>query len=404
MTAESAGMARLSSRSASTVMPSKPEWLWKGWMLRRALNLIIARQGSGKTTLAAYVVAQLVGGMALPDDQAHEPIRAAVLSLEEPDDRVVARLRAAGADLDRVEILNEVLVTDDGVEVPHRWSLPRDIGVLGDAIRDLQLDLVIVDGLGYSISGDSHNYAVVGSALAALAAEADRTGAAIVGLVHPPKGSSDAVTAAIGSTAWTAIPRVCIVLGTDPNDEGLRVASVAKTNYKMPDSGVAFTIENNPTYECGYIDALIASTVTADEIAAPPTAEEKTAKSEAVEFLREVLADGPMEAEVVTRLAADFSRTTLKRARKMLGVISTRKQGDHGRVAAWEWSLPGGHDQRTTSTGPLDPWSSGPSSSHQEKYPPSLPEDQPRRSGPLDGTLRSDGVARIVELFNGEER
>ena len=337
-----------------------------------------------------------------------------MLSLEEPDDRVVARLTAAGAELDRVHILKDVLQTEGGIEVPHRWSLPRDIAVLGDAIRDLQLDLVIVDGLSYSISGDSHNFAVVGSALAALAAEADRTGAAIVGLVHPPKGNSDPVTAAIGSAAWTAIPRVCMVMGTDPNDERTRVTTVSKTNYKMPETGVSFVIEDDPTFECGYIARLNTSTIS-DDLMAPPTVEEKTAKSEAAAFLREVLADGSMDAEAVTKLAGrDYSASTLKRARKTLGVVSTRKQDEHGRVTGWVWSLPEGHDQRTNRPLDVTPWSSGPSGCDQDKYPPSLPEDQPGETGPLAGVRGYGGgplddraggpLVGTVPLFNAEKK
>jgi hypothetical protein len=195
---------RLLTRPASSVTPSKPEWVVEGWVLRRALNLVVGRQGAGKTTWAAYLVACITTEQTFPGDAERGPMTAAVLSLEEPDDRVVARLRAANSDLERVHLFGDVDDLDDeGNHYRRRWQLPKDIAVLGQAIIELGIDVVIVDGLGYSIVGDSHNYSVVGSALAALAGEAERTNVAIVGLVHPPKGVSDPVTAAIGSTAWT---------------------------------------------------------------------------------------------------------------------------------------------------------------------------------------------------------
>ncbi|MHB1988909.1 MAG: AAA family ATPase [Acidimicrobiales bacterium] len=335
---------RLTFEKASAIVPSKPEWLWEGWILRRALNLLTGRQGSGKTTFAAYVTAALTVGAPLPDASAsRSAIRAAILSLEEPADRVTARLHAAGADLDRVLIIGDVAdVDEEGRVVNRRWSLPKDIAILGELMTSQRLDLVVVDGLGYAIAGDSHNYAVVGSALAALAGEADRTGAAILGLVHPPKGASDPVTAAIGSTAWTAIPRISMVLGPDPSDEtgARRVCRVAKTNYKAPVDGIHFSIANDPTFECGFIAGVGRSIVTAEEIfAIPRTPEEKGERAEACALLREILSEGAMDAKDAARCAA-MSDRVLRQARKDAGVIAEAKRNDKGRVIGWTWSLP----------------------------------------------------------------
>ena len=99
---------RITHQLAATITPTRPEWLWKGWLLLRALNLLTGRQGSGKTTFVAHVVAALTTDIPLPGDTGHDPILCAVLSLEEPPDRVVARLHAAGADLDRVHVLGDV--------------------------------------------------------------------------------------------------------------------------------------------------------------------------------------------------------------------------------------------------------------------------------------------------------
>jgi hypothetical protein len=52
--------------------------------------------------------------------------------------------------------------------------LPKDCGLLETYIEENKIRLLIVDGLGYSITGDSHNYAVIGSALSALANLAQR--------------------------------------------------------------------------------------------------------------------------------------------------------------------------------------------------------------------------------------
>jgi hypothetical protein len=124
--------------------------------------------------------------------------------------------------------------------------------------------MAVVDGLGYSVAGSSQDYATIGSALSSLSGVAERTACSIFGLTHPPKGTSDPVTAAIGSTAWTAVSRIVWVLGVDPEDESgsKRVVRVAKSNFRMPDDGLAFTIGEDEQYECGFVTGLAASTVT----------------------------------------------------------------------------------------------------------------------------------------------
>jgi energy-coupling factor transporter ATP-binding protein EcfA2 len=377
--------ARVTHQQAARITPSKPEWLWTGWLLLRALNLLTGRQGSGKSTFAAHIVAALTAGIPLPGDIGREPMTCAVLSLEEPPDRVVARLHAAGADLERVEVLGDVEDHDeDGNPYRRRWSLPRDISILGRVIEELAIQLVVIDGLGYSIVGDSHNYAVVGSALAALAGEAERTGAAIFGLVHPPKGASDPVTAAIGSTAWTAIPRISIVLGIDPNDDtgARRVVRVAKTNYKEPENGLQFIIGDDPEFECGYVANLYRDDTAAEDIvAAPVSLEEKGARAEARDILRSLLADGPMDAAEVIK-ASGINAASLKRPRKDIGVIAEPRRNGLGRVVGWTWRLP--EDQRYNPSWLTDSGSSGSSGHHQDKQAVSVPEEQARESVTLD--------------------
>ena len=380
---------RLLTTPANTVTPSKPVWVIDRWVLRGALNLGVGRQGAGKTTFAAYIVACVTTPQTFPGDEPREPMYAAVLSLEEPDDRVVARLKAGGADLDRVHLFGDVEDRDDdGRPYRRRWQLPKDIGVLGQAVKELGVDVVVVDGLGYSITGDSHNYSVVGSALAALAGEAERTDVAIIGLVHPPKGVSDPVTAAIGSTAWTAIPRVCFVLGIDPEDETKVVARVSKTNYREPEHGVSFTIAGDDEFECGYVSNIKPSNITAEEItAAPTTTEERTERSDARDFLRNYLQDGPMASEDVAKAGekAGVSRRTLFRARKDLGVISSRRTDPTtGRMVGWTLAL-SNQSATVPATVPLPASGHSGHSGHTQEFQLSVrPECQGSESGGLD--------------------
>jgi hypothetical protein len=80
-----------------------------------------------------------------------------------------------------------------------------------------------------------------------------------------------------------------------------------------------------------------------DVLATPQDQEHADARSEAVEFLNEVLADGPVAASRVKEEAEDasISERTLARAKKKLGVMSYREgeTGERGK-GRWLWKLP----------------------------------------------------------------
>ncbi len=379
--------SRLLTIPAAEVLPTRPEWIVEGWLLRRALNLIVGRQGAGKTSFAAWVVSVATTDNVFPGDEARAPLRAAVLSLEEPKDRVVARLKAAGADLERVTILDEVEDTgEDGRRFLRRWQIPRDISALGEAISAHGIDVVIIDGLGFSIAGDSHNYATVGSALSSLAAEADRTGSAIICLTHPPKGASDPVTAAIGSTAWTSIPRISIVLGIDPNDENRRVTRVAKTNYREPDAGLNFTLASDEEFEVGFVANLRFSDVSKEtDHGRFGQSGEKGERADARQLLLDELAGGPQPSDEVMKAAEanGISRSTMFRARKEEKIRATRSVDPKtGRSSRWMLCLP---DSTVSSA----PDGSTPDSGHtgvdQELQFAGGPECQPLEFGTVEG-------------------
>jgi len=85
------------------------------------------------------------------------------------------------------------------------------------------------------------------------------------------------------------------------------------------------------------------SDLTAAMILAADDGEARSALKDAEDFLREVLADGLVEAKQVESDAEkqDISPRTLRRARKGLHVSVTR-QGETGKQGAgrWMWSLP----------------------------------------------------------------
>jgi putative DNA primase/helicase len=352
--------ARMSHRAASMVTVVPPVWLWERWLVAGVVQLLVGRQGTGKSTFASWVVSQLSTGRPWPGEIEHRPPRrCGMLSLEEPADRLVARLIAAGGDLDAVEILGEVEDhDDDGRPYRRPWHLPGDCAALETTIREVGLQVVTIDGLGYAISGDSHNYANVGSALSALAGVAERTGSAILGLTHPPKGNSDAVTAAIGSTAWTALARISWVMGVDPGDDsGSRrvVRPAPGSNYRLPDHGLSFVIANHDETEAGFVTGLQSSDVDPQMITSPPagdTSEERSKFQMAKDLLTDRLATcDHLSKELISaaREGYDISEKTLRRAGVDLEVAAYQM----GRE--WWWRLPSDGQMVSDGKRPSEP-------------------------------------------------
>jgi AAA domain len=331
-------LPRLLHTPASDVAPTKPVWRWEGWIEAHSLHIGAGRQGGGKSTVVAWMVANLTtGGLSLGGT----PIRCAWLSLEEPAERIVARLEAAGADMAKVDILGDVeAFTDDGESYLRRWRLPEDCSTMERKITELGTQLVVIDGFGYSVAG-KQDYQEIGAALSALAGVCQRLQVAVLGLTHTAKGSSDAATAAIGSTAWTAIPRIVWVLGTDPADERRRVLQVSpSTNYRPPEHGMSFTIANYEPYECGYVVDIGESDVPAAELVAWSSPEERRDRDDARTWLRIRLGTERHNSKDVK---ADWkkengSERTLQQARDDLGVVPVM-EGSGGSLVSW-WQLP----------------------------------------------------------------
>jgi hypothetical protein len=177
--------------------------------------------------------------------------------------------------------------------------------------------------------------------LASLAYKASRTGAAVVIVRHMNKGTGSALYRGSGSIGIVGAARAGLLVAPDPDDEGRRVLAMTKSNLaKMPDA-LAYRLVNDEQYEVARVTWDGASRHTAaDLVRARVDEDEAPALTEAARVLKEILADGPLPAGNVKRMAATagVAERTLHRARHALGVTA-RRQG-WGPGAHYEWSMP----------------------------------------------------------------
>lgn len=339
------------TRCMSDIRPEPVSWLWPGLIARGKVTLIAGDPGLGKSQLTAALAACVSAGACWPIDGSAAPCGNVLILSAEDDaaDTIRPRLDAAKADVSRIHVLEAVRVCDENGCVAQRgFDLARDIEILRNAACSIgNVVLIVIDPISAYLGGtDSHRNADVRGLLSPLAALAAQIGAAMVIVSHLNKSaSSDALTRVTGSLAFVAASRAAYLVVRDPQDPARRLFVPAKNNIG-PDRGVGLAFRIEPVSLDGAITTSRIEwepdvvTMTANEALAAGAshAEERSALDDTIQFLQELLADGPVAAKEVQRAVRDagLSWATARRAKQALR-IRTDKKGYQG---AWRWSLP----------------------------------------------------------------
>jgi len=350
------GIARVQLRRASSVTMQSVDWLWAGWIARRKLHLLAGAPGTGKTTIALSIAAIVSSGGRWPDGTRAKAADVLIWSGEDDDDDTIApRLAAMGANLDRIFITDRVFEEHGS----RTFDPATDMPALLNAARELpSLGLIVLDPVVSAVSGDSHKNSEVRRGLQPVVDLGHQCGAAVLGLSHFTKGTSgrDPLERVTGSLAFAAVAR--LVFGTakarGPEGDELpdRVFARLKSNLGPDGGGFNYRSEVRSLPD-GLSGSAIAwgDAIEGDARTILGSAEadddggERQERKEAGQWLRELLAAGPMPQRDIERQAreAGFSMGTVRRAKGPLGVRAVKSAFSGG----WRWSLPGEGDQPT---------------------------------------------------------
>ena len=336
---------RVILRRGCDVEPVPIDWLWPGWLAAGKLHLIGGAPGTGKTTVAVALAATVSSSGQWPDGSRAHAGSVVIWSGEDDNaDTLNPRLRAAGADLQRVHTVGGVI--DQGESYPFDPS--RDMAALRDAISGLpDVRLIVIDPVVSAISGDSHKNAEVRRGLQPLVDLAGELRCALLGVTHFSKGTSgrDPVERITGSLAFGALARMVWVAAkqnTDDDRPARRVLLRAKSNIGPDGGGFAYDLRQEPLPDFPDIEASrviwgdaiegTAREVLADTEAQGEDAEERR---DAVSWLRELLSGGELPVNEVKRQADDAGHAwrTVQRAMRAAGVES--KRSGFGERAKW---------------------------------------------------------------------
>lgn len=335
---------RLELRCASDIPMSAIRWLWPGWLARGKFHLLAGPPGVAKTTIAMHFAAIVSAGLDFPDGTFSKAGNVLIWSGEDdPADTLVPRLRAAGADLNRVYFVGDMSAGDAFRSFDPATDIPA---LLEQAIRIGGVSLIVVDPIVSAVAGDSHKNGEVRRALQPLVDMADRIGAAVVGITHFSKGTTgrDPTERVTGSVAFGALARVVMVAAKASGGEhgSERILARAKSNVGPDGGGFGYTVEQ---VDAG--DGIEASRIswgatldgTAHELLgrADAASEAKDA-DEAAAFLRALISSGVQESKTIFREAesAGLSHDQIKRAKVRIGAKAFKVSMDGG----WIWKLP----------------------------------------------------------------
>jgi hypothetical protein len=324
--------------------------------------MIAGEPGLGKSQITIAMAAAVSNGSDWPCGEGRAPVgNVIILGAEDSiEHTIVPRLIAAGAHLNRVHFV-EAAAAGDG-KGRRTFNFQTDFAKLKALVEDTEDPvLVIIDPLtAYMGKVDSHKNAEVRAVLAPLGELARECNVAIASITHFTKGASSASTKAIsriiGSVAFIAAPRIGFTVVADPMDQQRRLLLHVKNNISTPPQGLAFRVEQHVIGSDDQGDFLGSSIAwesepvegTADEMLGTHSTE-PTAKADAVEFLRAVLADGPMkasdiekEAQAACLLGENQSISQSKPFRSARAELSIEPYQPKGQKAGgWFWGLPG---------------------------------------------------------------
>lgn len=271
------------------------EWLWKPYLPFGKLSVLQGNPGEGKTYFAMHLAAACTNGKLLPNMERVEPFNVIYQTAEDGlGDTVKPRLIEAGADLDRV------LVIDDS-DVQLTLSDER----IEKAIVENNARLVIIDPIQAYLGADvdMNRANEVRPIFMRLGQVAQRTGCAILLIGHLNKAAGmQSLQRGLGSIDIAAAVRSVMFIGKLKHDPTMRILTHEKSSLAPPGVSLAFSLGDEGSFRwVGEYD------ITADEMLSGIEPQRETKTQQAKDLICALLAEGKQV------LSEDIDKAALER-------------------------------------------------------------------------------------------
>ena len=271
------------------------DWLWKPYLPFGKLSVLQGNPGEGKTYFAMHLAAACTNGKLLPNMERLEPFNVIYQTAEDGlGDTVKPRLIEAGADLDRV------LVIDDS-DVQLTLSDER----IEKAIIENNAKLVIIDPIQAYLGADvdMNRANEVRPIFMRLGQVAQRTGCAILLIGHLNKAAGmQSLQRGLGSIDIAAAVRSVMFIGKLKHDPTMRILTHEKSSLAPPGASLAFSLGDESGFHwIGEYD------ITADEMLSGIEPQRETKTQQAKDLICALLAGGKQA------LSEDIDKAALER-------------------------------------------------------------------------------------------
>ena len=271
------------------------DWLWKPYLPFGKLSVLQGNPGEGKTYFAMHLAAACTNGKLLPNMERLEPFNVIYQTAEDGlGDTVKPRLIEAGADLDRV------LVIDDS-DVQLTLSDER----IEKAIIENNARLVIIDPIQAYLGADvdMNRANEVRPIFMRLGQVAQRTGCAILLIGHLNKAAGmQSLQRGLGSIDIAAAVRSVMFIGKLKHDPTMRILTHEKSSLAPPGVSLAFSLGDEGGFRwVGEYD------ITADEMLSGIEPQRETKTQQAKDLICTLLAGGKQV------LSEDIDKAALER-------------------------------------------------------------------------------------------
>ena len=271
------------------------DWLWKPYLPFGKLSVLQGNPGEGKTYFAMHLAAACTNGKLLPNMERMEPFNVIYQTAEDGlGDTVKPRLIEAGADLDRV------LVIDDS-DVQLTLSDER----IEKAIIENNARLVIIDPIQAYLGADvdMNRANEVRPIFMRLGQVAQRTGCAILLIGHLNKAAGmQSLQRGLGSIDIAAAVRSVMFIGKLKHDPTMRILTHEKSSLAPPGVSLAFSLGDEGGFRwVGEYD------ITADEMLSGIEPQRETKTQQAKDLICTLLGGGKQV------LSEDIDKAALER-------------------------------------------------------------------------------------------
>ena len=271
------------------------DWLWKPYLPFGKLSVLQGNPGEGKTYFAMHLVAACTNGKLLPNMERLEPFNVIYQTAEDGlGDTVKPRLIEAGADLDRVLVIDDsdvqLTISDERIE---------------KAIIENNAKLVIIDPIQAYLGADvdMNRANEVRPIFMRLGQVAQRTGCAILLIGHLNKAAGmQSLQRGLGSIDIAAAVRSVMFIGKLKHDPTMRILTHEKSSLAPPGVSLAFSLGDEGGFRwVGEYD------ITADEMLSGIEPQRETKTQQAKDLICTLLAGGKQV------LSEDIDKAALER-------------------------------------------------------------------------------------------